>query len=114
MAGGLAEPDVAWDHRFVDLAGEHFADLFDHLLGEVRPLVVHRHDDPIDGQAGVQPLPHERDRLHQLRNPFQGQVLALHGDEHGVGRGQRVEREQAQRGRAVDEDLAVTVAIRRE
>jgi hypothetical protein len=47
------------------------------------------------------------DEIHggeQLRETFEGVVLALDRDEDRVGRGERVDREQAEGRRAVDED----------
>ena len=47
------------------------------------------------------------DRVDQIRQTLEREVLALHGDHHAVGRAQAVERKHRQRGRAVDEDEVV-------
>ena len=52
------------------------------------------------------------DRVEQRAQAFQRVVLALHRHDDRVGRGQRVERQQRQRRRAVDEDEVVVVAQR--
>ena len=51
------------------------------------------------------------DVVHQLRHALQGVVLALDGDQH-LGRGnERVDRQQAQRRRAVDEHVVEVGAL---
>src|SRR5215831_17230824 len=59
-------------------------------------------------------LANSLDGVHQLRDSFEGEELALDGDEHGVGGEQGVEREQVERGRAVDEDELVFLTDRLE
>src|SRR5690606_24960771 len=46
--------------------------------------------------------------------PLQGVVFALHGNDHAVGRGQGVDGQHRQRRRAVDEDVVVAFAHRRQ
>ncbi len=50
---------------------------------------------------------HLLDRVHQVAQAFEREVLALHRHHHAMGAGQAVEGEQAEAGRAVDEDEVV-------
>ena len=43
--------------------------------------------------------------VHELAQPLQRVIFALDGDDDAVRRGERVDRKQPQRGRAVDEDI---------
>jgi hypothetical protein len=107
----LAKPDISRDHRLINLVAQHAANFVHDLLREVGAVVVHRHHDTIDGQVWVEPFANQRDRFHQLRNSLEGQVLALDGDQHGIGCRESVEGEQVERGRAVDQDFAVLIAV---
>ena len=49
----------------------------------------------------------------EIGEAFEREVLAVQRDQHAVGGDERVEREQAERGRAVDEDEVERVAQRR-
>ena len=51
--------------------------------------------------------------IQQLRKPFKGVVLALHGNEHRVGGGEHVDGEETERWGAVDEDVIISIADRR-
>jgi hypothetical protein len=77
------------------------------ILGEPRTPVHHREQDAGDAEARIEASLDEVDRAEQLREPFEGVVLSLHGDDHPVGGGKRVHRERAERRRAVEEDEVV-------
>ena len=55
----------------------------------------------------------EVDRAEELREALERVVLRLHGHEHAVGGGERVDGQRAERRRAVEEDEAVRLASRR-
>ena len=80
------------------------------LVGQLRAGVVHHQDDGADLERRVEVLLHEVDVAQQLAQALEGVVLALDRDEHLGGRRQAVDGEQAERGRAVDEDEVVVVA----
>ena len=82
-----------------DLAVEVPAHLVGHLLGEVLARVDHGQHDALDAQPGVQRFADQADRALQIGQPLERVVLALQRHQHGVGGGQRVQRQQAQRGR---------------
>ena len=49
-----------------------------------------------DGEARVEPRPHEVDRAHELREPLERVVLGLHGDDHTVGGRECVDGQRAE------------------
>lgn len=111
-ARGFGEPDVPGDDGLEDFRPEIFARIGGDLPGEIEACVVHRQEDAVDGEVGVDaPLDHV-DRAQELGESFEGVVLALEGDEDGVGGGEHVDRDEAERRGAVDEDEVVEIASR--
>src|SRR3990170_5868076 len=104
VARRLGERHIAVNDGGVDFVAEIFAHFLRHLVGQVVPAVVHGEEHAFDGKVGVQVLLDELDGVHESRQAFEGIVLALHGNEHAVGSGQRVHGQEAERRRAVDED----------
>ena len=102
--GGLPQADVAWNHGAIDAAAEVFPDVVSDLPGEVSAVVEHGQDDSVQGQGRIEAPPHAVDRFHELRKALQGEVLRLDGHEDRVGRGQGIERQKRQGGRAVQKD----------
>ena len=107
VARRFAQADVARNNRVEHLAAEVFLHFLRHLDGQIRPAVVHRHEQSQELQAGIQIVPHHVHGLHELGQPFQRVKLALHGNEDEISRRQGVERQQPQRRRAVDDDVVV-------
>ena len=63
---------------------------------------------PLMNKLRVEVLAHELNGLPEASQAFERQVLALDGHDHAVdGCGQRVDRQQPQAGRAVDQDVVV-------
>jgi hypothetical protein len=85
-----------------------------HLRGDIGrergPAVVHRQQHAGQAQARVEVVADEIDRREQLAQALQRVVLALDRNEHAVGRGERVDGEQSDRGRAVEQDVVISVA----
>jgi hypothetical protein len=75
------------------------------LVGELGAAVVHRQQDRRDVQARVEVGAHEVDVAQQLAEALQRVVLALDRDQHLVRRDERVDRQQPERRRAVDEHV---------
>ena len=63
---------------------------------------------------GVERGAHAPQRCDEIGEAFEGEVLAVERNQDGVGRNQRVQREQPERGRAVDEDRIELVPQRRQ
>ena len=64
---------------------------------------------PRTSSAGLRFDLHQRDVAEQLAQTLERVVLALDRDDHVVGRGEPVDRQQAERRRAVDEGEVVVV-----
>ena len=107
VARCLRDADAARDRRREHRVAEVVAHLCGHLLGQPGARVVHRQQDRRDVQLLVEVRAHQLDVAQQLAEPFQRVELALDRDQHFAAGDQRVDREQAERGRAVDEDVVV-------
>ena len=108
----LRDPHRARDRGLEHLVAEVLAHLVGHAGGEPGPGVVHRDQDRGDVQALVQVRADHLDGLEQLAEALQRVVLRLDRDHHLVAGHQRVQGEQAQRRRAVDEDVVEPVLPR--
>ena len=107
MAGRFGDADVAGDDGFVDLVAEEAAGIGGDQVGQVVAAVEHGQHDSLQAQAGVEAAADEVDGAHDLADAFQGEELALQRDQDGVGGHQAVQGEQAEAGRAVDQDVGV-------
>ena len=68
---------------------------------------VHGEDDPVHLEARVRAGAHELDRLQHVGEPLERVVLALERDDDALRRDEPVQREEPERGRAVDDDVLV-------
>src|SRR5580765_734281 len=108
VANGLADPGLE------DEIAEVLLEDLQRLARVQRAAVVHGRKDSLDPDVRVQVLANHAQRVLQLHEPAQGEVLALHGDDH-AGRGdERVDRQQSERGRRVDDDEVVGRQHRRQ
>jgi hypothetical protein len=86
------------------------AEVLAHLLGDlVRQrvsAVVHREHDALDASSGLYAALHAVDGGHQVREPLERVELALQRHEHARRRPQRVDGQQAERGRAIEDDVS--------
>ena len=112
VARRFAEPDVARDDGVVDALLEERADVAGDLLAEVGALVVHRQQHAGDVERRVERGADAAQRRDEIGEPFEREVLAVERNEHGVGGDERVEREQPERRRRVDEDVVEAIAER--
>ncbi len=107
VARRLRQPDVPRDDGLVDPVPEVAANLGGDVGRKLRPRVVHRQDDPLDREVGIEVVADEFEGRKQLGQSFQRVVLALQRDEDAIGGGQCVHGQQPERRRAVDEDVVV-------
>ena len=105
VAGSLGELDVGADGAREDLAREIAADLGQNLPGKLQAGVVESGQDAGDVQVRVDAPPHQLDDLHQLADALQGEELRLKSDNHLMGSGQAIDGQEAQAGRAVQDDV---------
>ena len=107
MAGRLREPDVPGDHCGVDLAGEVVLDLFRHLHGQIGAPVEHSQQNAFQRQLRVQRAPHNANRVHQVAETFQSEILALNRNQNAVSSTEGIQRQKLQRRRAVNENEVI-------
>src|SRR5262245_12788186 len=105
----FAESDIPWNYRPVDPFREKAASLLEHLLGKVQAIVVHRQEYALDLEIRVETLLYETDGPKEVREPFKCVVLALDRHENGAGGGQRVDGEEPEGRRGVDQDEVVAI-----
>ena len=101
-------------HRLADSRREHavaevLLEQLDRLLGVQRPRVDQRRQDALDLDVRVEVLTDHRERVLELDQTAHRQILALDGDDHLVGGRQRVDRQQPEARRRVDEDEVVVL-----
>ena len=107
MAGCLGQPYVPWNYALEDLRPEKASEVCSHLAGERGSLVIHRQNDPLDGQSRVERPANSHQCVEKLRNPFQRKVFALNRDQDRVTGDQNVESDQIERRRAVNDDKGI-------
>ena len=110
----LAQAHIARDDRLIDKPTEIFAGISLDLLRQVVAAVVHRQHDTGNAQVLVGGLPYFADREHELRQPLQRKEFALQGHDNRVGRHHRVDGQNIQRGRAIDQDVVKPKRIHRQ
>src|SRR5207245_3538165 len=108
VAWRFRDANVPWNDRVEDLPWEISVDLVADLEGEARTAVEHREHDPQQIESGVELLPNKLHGLpEQIGQPFQRVELALERDDNAISRDERVDREEAERRRAIDDDVVV-------
>jgi len=101
--GSLGKPDAAGDYRVKNVATKKFLEVVCNLAGEVGPVIEHCEQNSFQSQAVLERVADSINRVHELGDSLEGEELALDGHENGVGGDQRVEREQVQGRRTVDQ-----------
>lgn len=109
---GFGESDVSGDDVFEDPGAEVVAGFRGDLSGEVEAGVVHGQEDAVDGEVRVYASLDQVDRVEELREAFEGVVLALYRDEQAVRGGEHVDGDEAQGWWAVYEYVVVLVPER--
>src|SRR5207237_9502151 len=99
LHGRLGVADRLADPRPEDEIAEILLQNLDGLARVQRALVVHRRQDPLDPDLGIQVLADHRERVLELDETSQREILALHRHDPAVGHGEGDEPE-AMRARA--------------
>src|SRR5262249_50892099 len=94
--GGLRGPDGAADDRVEDPVAEGLHDARQHFTAVNGPGVVHRGQNSLKLKSRVESFLDLLDSLNEESYTSQGEELALKRDDHTVGGGERVDRQQAQ------------------
>ena len=84
----------------------------DGLAGVEQAPVEHGRKDADDLDLRVEVLAHHRERVLELDEPAEREVFGLDGDDHAVRGDEGVDRQQAERGRRVHQDVVVALADR--
>ena len=105
MTRGLREPDVAWNDGLEDRPPEDVPHVRRHLLPQVGPQVGHGKDDAGDAETRIERRLHPAQGRHQRGKAFECVVLAGHRNQHGLGRDECVDGQQAERWRRVDQHV---------
>ena len=113
VARRLGDPNRARDRGRQHLVAEVLANLVRDSGGKPGAPVEHGQDDRSQLQVGIQVLADLVERAQQLAQALERVVLALDRDQHLAACRQRVDRQQPERRRAVDEDVVVAPIRRR-
>src|SRR6267378_2575774 len=99
--GCFGQANIARNYALKDLRSKEAAQIRGNLPRKRRSLIIHCEQNPLDFKTWVQCPPDAHQRIQQLGNAFQGQVLALNRHEHGARSYECVQCQQVQRRGAV-------------
>jgi hypothetical protein len=105
VAGGLGEANAAGNHGFEDLAGEELPEILSDHASQVGAVVEHGEEDSFNAEVMAEGIADLVNGVYELGDAFEGEELALDGDEHRVGGDQSIEGKQIEGGGAVDDDV---------
>src|SRR5437773_4821408 len=107
--GGFPDLDGLSDHGGEHLVIPEIFERVEHVAREDRSAVVERGKQTVHLQIRIQARLHRLDDLEKCCDTLERVVLRLHRDDDAGRRDERVEREQAERRRAVDEHVVVPI-----
>ena len=102
MTRGLRQTNIARHDGIKDLATKMLQQLGRHFGRQSASSIVHGSQQPLDVEIGVDHIPHVLHGPHQVREPLQGIVFTLHGDQNAIRRHQRIERQNIEGRRTVN------------
>lgn len=104
-AGRFSEAGATRNHRLENTFAKMLAHFFHHLVSQLRPAVEHRHHHADELQARVDAVIADlaEDSVDH-RDAFQRVIFALQRNQQAVGGGEGVQREHAERRRAIEHD----------
>ena len=105
MRRRLGDADVTRNNGFIDLLAEVRAHVAGDEIGELVAFVEHGEDDALDTQMRIKGSANPIDGPHQMADAFESEEFALQRDEHGMRGGERIQGEQPERRRTVDQDV---------
>src|ERR1039457_2361622 len=104
--GCFGQAYAARDDGPEGLVLEELAQVGGYLAGEVGPVVIHGEEDAFDGEGVLEAFANPVDGVHEFRDAFQGEELALDGDQYRIGGEERIEGEQVEGRGAIDQNEA--------
>src|SRR5262249_31680338 len=96
-------------HRLEHLVTEELLEIVRYLPRQVGSIVIHGQQHSLNPQPTLERVPNPVHCVDKLRNPFQGEKLALDRYQHRVCRYQRIQRKKIQRRWAINKDIVVLV-----
>lgn len=99
----FGEPDISGDDRIEDLCAEETAEVGCNLFRERGAVVEHCEQNSFNGQGRVDSTPKAHERIVKLGDPFHGVILALNRDEDRIAGSQRVDGQQIESWRTIDQ-----------
>src|SRR5579872_4988238 len=103
-ARGFGKADVAGNGGLKDLRAEVLAQILGDLAAEVGALVELIEEDALDTKLGIPASLDGLNGFEELGDTLEGEVLALHGDDDGVGRDEGIEVEEIESRGAIEDD----------
>ena len=85
------------------MAFEFFID----LVGQAQTCVIHCQQESFDFKTWIEFGLDDADGVDELGDAFESEIFGLHGDDDGVGGSQGVDRNQAERRGAVDQNVVI-------
>ena len=110
--GRFRQAHIAWNYTLKDLCPEETAQIRGYLAGEAGSFIVHRQQDAFNFQAWTEGAPDAHESIQEFGDAFEGQILALNGNEHGIGGYKRVQSEEIQGWRAIQYDELILLIER--
>ena len=106
----FSQSDTPGYHSLEDFVAEELPQIGGNLAGQIRPIVKHREQYPLDFQRVVEGLADAIDRVQQLGDALECEKFALDRDQHRIRCHKRVQRQQVERRRTVDQDVFVLIS----
>ena len=107
VAGRLGKPDVPGNHRLKNLQPVKIAQISRDRGRKIGSLVIHREQQALDHQSRIVKAPDPCERVEEFGYAFESVVLTLNRNQQRLRGRQRVERQQSERRRTVDDDVIV-------
>jgi len=113
-ARSLGQAHVSGDDCGEDLRAKILTRVCGNLAGQVEARVVHGEEHAGNAEGRIDAVLDQVHGVEELTQTLERVVFALQRDEQRIGRREHVERDEAKRRRAVDEDEVVVVAHERD
>src|SRR5215470_8310208 len=110
VAGRFTQSHVPGNHRAEHFFFEKLPDIVRNLLTEIRSLVEHCQQHTFDVERRVERGSHTPHGSDKISEAFKCEIFTVQRNKHRVGRDQRVQSQEAERRRTVDQDVLELVA----
>ena len=109
VAWSLAEANIARNDSVEHHIGKMAFQLFVNLVGKPEAGIVHGEQKSFDFERRVQTALDYADSVEQFADAFEREIFRLDRNQHRVGGGKGIHRNQPERRRAVDKDIIVFI-----